>query len=57
MARAIILVIDGFGLGHAPDADQFGDIGANSFLHIAQRFEAEKKRKLSLPNLTKNWLG
>jgi len=53
MARAIILVIDGFGLGHAPDAADFGDVGANSILHIAERFEQEKGRKLSLPNLAK----
>lgn len=53
MARAIILVLDSFGIGHAPDADKFGDIGANTLGNIAKQFQKEKGRKLSLPNLTK----
>lgn len=52
MARAIILVIDGFGLGSAPDADSFGDIGANTFAHIAQTFKQAQGRQLQLPNLS-----
>ncbi len=35
MGRAILLVLDSFGLGGAPDADRFGDIGADTFGHIA----------------------
>lgn len=37
MARAFILVMDSLGVGGAPDADKFGDTGANTFGHIAQR--------------------
>ena len=35
MGRAILLVLDSFGLGGAPDADRFGDAGADTFGHIA----------------------
>ena len=51
MAKVILMVIDGFGVGHAPDAKDFGDIGANSFANLAEKFEQEKGRELNLPNL------
>ena len=51
MARAIILVMDSFGIGHAPDADKFGDVAANTFAHIAQQYFQQKKQLLQLPNL------
>ncbi|MFD2166672.1 phosphopentomutase [Thalassotalea euphylliae] len=51
MARVILMVIDGFGVGHAPDADTFGDIGANTFGNLAGVFEQQEGRKLMLPNL------
>ena len=35
MARAIIAVLDSFGIGAAPDAERFGDQGANTLGHIA----------------------
>ncbi len=35
MARAFILVLDSFGIGATPDADKFGDVGADTFGHIA----------------------
>lgn len=53
MARAIILVVDGFGIGSAPDAADFNDIGANTFTHIAEKFYEAKGTKLALPNLAK----
>jgi len=53
MPRAIILVIDGFGLGHAPDAQAFGDINANTFANLAEQFQQSKNRSLKLPNLSK----
>ncbi|WP_425405223.1 phosphopentomutase [Hwanghaeella sp.] len=56
MARAIILVMDSFGIGAAPDAAAFGDAGADTLGHIAQR-RAEAGRPLSLPNLTRLGLG
>ncbi len=44
--RAIILVIDSFGIGEAPDARDFDDEGANTFGNIAKNYP------LKLPNLT-----
>ena len=50
--RAIIAVLDSFGLGSAPDAARFGDAGANTFGHIV-----EKAGPLSIPNLLSLGLG
>ena len=50
MSRAFILLLDSFGLGATPDADQFGDAGANTFGHIA-RWAADNGKPLALPNL------
>lgn len=36
MARAFLLVLDSFGIGHAADADRFGDEGANTYGHIKE---------------------
>ncbi len=36
MARAIILVLDSFGIGGAPDAAAYGDEGSDTFGHIAE---------------------
>ena len=51
MARAIILVLDSFGVGFSEDATNFGDIGANTFFNIAKRYFQEKNQILHLPNL------
>ena len=53
MARAIVLVIDSFGVGHAPDAANFGDINANTFANLSRYFYQHEKRKISVPNLAK----
>ena len=47
MSRAIVLVMDSFGIGAAPDAERFGDAGADTLGHIAEacaRGEAEQGR-------------
>jgi phosphopentomutase len=36
MARAIILVLDSFGIGGAPDAAVYGDAGSDTFGHTAE---------------------
>ncbi len=36
MSRVCLLVLDSLGIGGAPDADQFGDLGADTLGHIAQ---------------------
>lgn len=46
MSRAIILMMDSFGIGGAPDAKDFNDYGANTFAHIAQNYPS-----LQIPNL------
>lgn len=50
MTRALVIVLDSFGLGAAPDAPRFGDVGADTFGHIAQWCVAQG-RPLRLPNL------
>ena len=40
MARAIILVLDSFGIGATADADKFGDVGANTLGSIARHRSA-----------------
>lgn len=50
MSRAFILLLDSFGLGATPDADKFGDAGANTFGHIAS-WAAAQGRPMQLPNL------
>jgi len=51
MARAIILVIDSFGIGYSPDAVDFGDVGANTLAHLAQAYFETTGKKIALPNL------
>lgn len=56
MSRAIILVLDSLGIGSAPDADRFGDAGADTLGHIAA-WRAQQGRPLHLPHLTDLGLG
>jgi phosphopentomutase len=64
MARAILLVLDSVGIGAAPDAALYGDEGADTLGHIAERCaRGEGDRRglrtgpLSLPNLVRLGLG
>ncbi|MBU6297141.1 MAG: phosphopentomutase [Alphaproteobacteria bacterium] len=51
--RAIIAVLDSLGIGSAPDANCFGDAGANTFGHIADVCTGGKlgRGPLRVPNL------
>jgi phosphopentomutase len=51
-ARFIMVVLDGVGVGSAPDADRFGDAGADTLGNIARRMGG-----LSLPTLQGLGLG
>jgi phosphopentomutase len=51
--RAIILVLDSFGVGATADADKFGDVGADTFGHIARVRAESDKGPLRLPNLAR----
>ncbi len=44
--RAVIVIIDGGGVGELPDAASYGDAGANTLLHVIS-----KEGPLELPNL------
>jgi len=52
MTRAIILVLDSFGIGATADAEKFGDVGADTFGHIAAARAKSDAGPLHLPNLT-----
>jgi phosphopentomutase len=52
MTRAVILVLDSFGIGAAPDAERFGDAGSNTFGHIAD-YRARAGKPLRVPNLAR----
>lgn len=51
MSRVLLFILDSFGIGGAPDAEKYGDKGANTFVHIAERM------KLNIPNLASLGLG
>ena len=47
--RVFLIVMDSVGIGHAVDAEKYGDLGSNTFLHIDQNVEGG----LKAPNLEK----
>lgn len=49
MKRAIILLMDSFGIGATADAEKYGDVGSNTFAHIVEKCGWE----LNIPNLTR----
>jgi len=63
-ARAILAILDSFGIGEAPDAAEYGDVGSNTLLHIAERCAVGQGDRaglragpLHLPNLDALGLG
>ena len=64
MTRALLLVMDSFGIGGAEDAASFGDAGADTLGHIAAACAAGRGDRaglrtgpLAMPNLTRLGLG
>jgi len=60
--RAIILIMDSFGIGAAPDAERFGDVGASTLGHIAQwcaegKADNGRRGPLHIPNLERLGVG
>ncbi|MGB0893891.1 MAG: phosphopentomutase [Parashewanella sp.] len=58
MKKTVILMLDSFGIGAAGDAEAFGDIGSNTFGHIAKACAEGKANEgrqgpLKLPNLSR----
>jgi phosphopentomutase len=57
-SRAIIIVLDGFGVGALPDAKDYNDEGANTLTHVYQSildFNLPNLAKLGLYNLIENY--
>lgn len=52
MGRFVIVVLDSFGVGAMPDADRFGDAGADTMLHIRSYME-KKEGGLRIPHMEK----
>jgi phosphopentomutase len=52
MTRAVILMLDSFGIGSSADAGRFGDAGANTLGSIA-KFRNAGGRALEIPNLAR----
>lgn len=50
--RAVVVVLDSFGLGATPDADRYGDAGACTLGHIAE-WCVQQGEPLSLPHLSR----
>ncbi len=64
MPRAILCILDSVGIGGAPDADKYGDVGANTVGHIAEFAAAGKADRaglrtgpLHVPNMDAMGLG
>ncbi len=57
--RALLLVMDSVGIGAAPDADRYGDAGADTFGHIAVACargaadSTDRSGPIAVPNLTR----
>ncbi len=50
--RVFLVVLDSVGIGEAPDADKFGDVGSNTFLHtIGDAYNLDVLEKLGLLTL------
>ena len=49
--RVHLIVMDSVGIGEAPDADRFGDVGADTLGHIAEQ------AGLNIPHLENLGLG
>ena len=46
--RVFLIVLDSYGIGYLPDADKFGDVGANTLASIV------KSEKYDTPNMKKS---
>ena len=46
MKHVVLVVLDGAGAGYQPDADKYGDVGANTLRHVVEQEHPE------IPNLT-----
>ncbi|SHI93873.1 phosphopentomutase [Parasporobacterium paucivorans] len=51
-SRIIMIILDSVGAGYLPDAEKYGDVGANTLSHVAKA-----RNGLNIPNLIKLGIG
>lgn len=51
MSKVILIITDSLGVGALPDAELYGDVGADTFGHILTEYEKNLGRPLNIPNL------
>lgn len=51
--RAFIIVLDSYGIGYLPDAEKFGDVGANTLASIVKsdKYDTPNMKKMGLFNI------
>ncbi len=51
--RVFIIVLDSYGIGYEPDADKFGDVGANTLASIVKspKYDTPNMKKMGLFNI------
>ena len=51
--RVFLIVLDSYGIGEAPDADQFGDVGCNTLRSItgSEEYSTPLMKKMGLFNI------
>ncbi len=51
--RAFVIVLDSYGIGYLPDADKFGDVGANTLASIVKsdKYDTPNMKKMGLFNI------
>ena len=54
--RVFLIVLDSLGIGAMPDSEKFGDVGVDTFGHIAEKMMSEEGR-FDIPNLVKLGIG
>ncbi len=55
--RVIWIVLDGLGVGEAPDAAKFKDVGSDTLGNLAREFSKASNASLKIPNLCKLGFG
>ncbi|MEW6363515.1 MAG: phosphopentomutase [Acidobacteriota bacterium] len=55
--RVLWIVLDSVGVGELPDADQYGDRGANTLASLARAFRERTGRSLRVPGLERLGIG
>lgn len=51
--RVFVIVLDSYGIGYLPDADKFGDVGANTLASIvkSEKYDTPNMKKMGLFNI------